>query len=78
MLEDEEPAAAAVLAWLSEADWLRREPIMKPDARLRIEERVPVLDVLEWVLLRWLASVDMMMAEEREQQGGRDRKVVGK
>lgn len=41
-----------VAAWLSEAAWLRREPIIKPEARLRMEERVPVLDALESVLLR--------------------------
>lgn len=76
VLEDEEPAAAALPAWLSEADWLRLEPIMKPDARLRMEERVPVLDALEWVLLRWLASEDMM-AEGREQRRRKDSKGCG-
>ena len=49
------------VAWLSEAAWERRLPIMNPDARPKMEERVPVVvDAREWVGLRELVSEGMV------------------
>ncbi len=56
-------------AWLSEAACGRRWPIMNPEARPKMEERVPVLDARDWVFVRSACCEDMV----EERRGGRAR-----
>lgn len=57
--------------------WLRREegPMTKPEARLKREERA--LDALELVLLRWLASNDMMEEAKKGRGSKRQARIWG-
>ncbi len=69
-------------AWLSVAAALRREPILKAEARLKMEARVPVLDALEVVLLRSdmvgvsAGADDGVKRNKREDQGSMGYRIV--